>query len=155
MSQKLVACMHVWASQVVLSMQPRKTTNSKPPGRIITMGWSEALLISSLSDHSHDVLCTSHRKLCNYAEPKPFSWAKLARFDFSWPNFYHAGSHTEHHWRCSFLRFHLVCGWWQNTSCYIVNPRSMKRQKNLKPYLCVPLSVHPSIHPSIPSIAHL
>jgi hypothetical protein len=30
---------------------------------------------------------TSHCKVCNYAEPKPFFWAKQAHFDFSSSNF--------------------------------------------------------------------
>jgi hypothetical protein len=43
---------------------------------------------------------TSHRKLCNYCEPKPFSWAKPA---LSFIQFWCAGSHTKHCWRCSNL----------------------------------------------------
>ncbi len=39
---------------------------------------------------------TSHHKLSNYAEPKPFSSVKPACWLFIC-----AGSHTEHHWRCS------------------------------------------------------
>jgi hypothetical protein len=31
--------------------------------------------------------CTSHLKLCNNAEPKPYSWTKPAHFDFSASNF--------------------------------------------------------------------
>jgi hypothetical protein len=41
---------------------------------------------------------TSHYTLCNYAEPKPFSWIQ----------FYCAGSNTEHCWRCS-NRENLTC----------------------------------------------
>jgi hypothetical protein len=37
--------------------------------------------------HSIAVPFTSHRKLCNNAEPKPFSSAKPAYFDFSSSNF--------------------------------------------------------------------
>jgi len=45
----------------------------------------------------------SHCKLLyNYAEPKPFCWAKLAHvLPFLHPIFYSAGSHTKHRWRCS------------------------------------------------------
>ncbi len=39
-----------------------------------------------------------------YAEPKQFSWTKLACFVFSSSNFSCAGSHTEHRWRCSCKR---------------------------------------------------
>jgi hypothetical protein len=36
--------------------------------------------------HSVAATVTSHCKLFSYAEPKQFSWAKPAFFDFSWPN---------------------------------------------------------------------
>jgi hypothetical protein len=38
----------------------------------------------------------SHCKLCSYAEPKSFSQAKLAYFDFSSFNFITAGLYIEH-----------------------------------------------------------
>jgi hypothetical protein len=37
--------------------------------------------------HNVIVPCASHCKLCSYAEPKSFSQAKLAYFDFSSSNF--------------------------------------------------------------------
>jgi hypothetical protein len=54
--------------------------NSKPTGTIIMMGQSETLNSSQiifitlfLQFHRVTALFTSHSKLCNYAEPKPFS----------------------------------------------------------------------------------
>jgi hypothetical protein len=55
--------------------------NSKPTGTIIMMSQSETLsssqiiFITLFSAGSQRVTApfTSHRKLCNYAEPKPFS----------------------------------------------------------------------------------
>jgi hypothetical protein len=74
------------------------TTNSKPLGPIITMSQSETLssseiIFSTLFSSGVQVAApfTSHYTLCNYAEPKPFSWIQ----------FYCAGSNTEHCWRCS------------------------------------------------------
>ncbi len=49
---------------------------------------------------------TSHRNLCNCAEPKLYSWAKPPYFDFSSSNF--SVQHTEHLWRCTIA---IVLGW--------------------------------------------
>jgi hypothetical protein len=45
------------------------------------------LLYSFLQVSSTAVPFTSYRNLCNYVEPKPFSWAKLACIGFSSSNF--------------------------------------------------------------------
>jgi hypothetical protein len=58
------------------------------------MGESETL-IRSRSDLLHSFLqvhtvagpFTSHSKVCNYANPEPFSWAKPSYFEFSSSNF--------------------------------------------------------------------
>ncbi len=108
LSKRLAFPQVVRASPVVLSMWPRlviyifcnpthKTetgtanrwgaNNSKSPGPIITMGQSEALIISQIIFITlFSAGATSHRKLFNYVEPKPFSWAKPAYFDFSLSN---------------------------------------------------------------------
>jgi hypothetical protein len=68
----------------------RATTNSKPPGPIIMMTQSETLSSSQSDHHIYCTLlwrCRAMRiELCYYAEPKPFCWAKPARFDFSSSN---------------------------------------------------------------------
>jgi hypothetical protein len=68
------------------------TTINKPPGPIIMM--SQSAITELESDHIHYTLfcmcivpLTSYGKLCNYAESKTFSWAKLAYCDFSSSNF--------------------------------------------------------------------
>ncbi len=46
-----------------------------------------------------------------FAEPEPFfSWAKPAHVGIFFIQFflYRAGSHTKHHWRCSFMRKYLA-----------------------------------------------
>jgi hypothetical protein len=60
------------------------------------------LLHSSLQVHSAAAPFTSHGNLRNYAEPKQFSWANFTgiRWIF-FIEFYCAGSHREHHRRCS------------------------------------------------------
>jgi len=74
------------------------TTDSKPHGPIIMMGQSRTLSSSHIifitfvsAGAQHWLLVgwsfTSHGKLYNYAEPKPFSWSKPAHFDFSSSNF--------------------------------------------------------------------
>jgi len=63
-----------------------ETTNSKPAGPIIMIGQSETwtssqtIFIYSLlwQVHVFDVPSTSQSKLCIYAGPKPFCWAKPA-----------------------------------------------------------------------------
>jgi hypothetical protein len=45
------------------------------------------LLHSFVQVHSFGEPFTSHGKLCHYSEPKHFSWAKPAYFDFSSSNF--------------------------------------------------------------------
>ncbi len=75
------------------------------------MGQSDTLISSQITfitlfsagAHNCCAFYESHCKLLyNYAEPKPFCWAKLAHFwPFLHPIFYSAGSHTEHRWRCS------------------------------------------------------
>jgi hypothetical protein len=44
---------------------------------------------------------TGHCKLCNHGEPKPLFLSKTEIFWLFFIGFYCAGSHTEHHWRCS------------------------------------------------------
>jgi hypothetical protein len=84
------------------------TTNSKPPGRIIMMGQSETRSSSSqiifiiLFCAGLVYLLPATAKLCNCAERKPISWAKLGCFDLFFIQFYCAGSHTEYRWRCSY-----------------------------------------------------
>jgi len=56
-----------------------------------TLSWCT----SSLQRHSP----ASHRKLCNFAEPKIISWAKLAHFEFYWSNFLLCRIAYEHRWR--------------------------------------------------------
>jgi hypothetical protein len=72
------------------------TTNSKPLGPIImidqreTLRSSQVIFITLFFAGLYSTLLlpafSRHGKLCNYAEPKPFSWAKLACFDFSSSN---------------------------------------------------------------------
>jgi hypothetical protein len=45
--------------------------------------------------------CTSHRTLCNDADPKPVLLSQIGIFWLCFIQFYPTGSHTEHHWRCS------------------------------------------------------
>jgi hypothetical protein len=85
------------------------TTNSKPPGPIVIAAQSEHwasvrsyLLHSFLRLHSAAVSFTSHPKPVQLCWPKTISWAKPAHFGFSSSNFtVHAGSYSEHRWRCS------------------------------------------------------
>jgi hypothetical protein len=72
-----------------------ETTNSNPTGPIVMI---------CKSDHNYYTLlfrlCCAFchlSKLWENAVPKPFCWAKLACSDFWFP-----GSHTEHHWSCSY-----------------------------------------------------
>ncbi len=88
------------------------TTNSKPSGPIIMIGQSEMLSSSSIifislfSVGAHhidaDALLTGHSNLCNYAQPKPFSWVKSAYVGFCSSNFT-VQDHilSQHRWRCS------------------------------------------------------
>jgi hypothetical protein len=128
--------------------------------------WGGGLLIANQLDQSLQWADQKHfwsavwsERCCAtmYQPPQTMQlcWAKtifLSQTGVFWlfltQQFYHAGSRTEHHWRCSFLRFHLVRGWWPNTRYHIVNPRSTKRQIFLKPLICVPSSIS-SIHPFI------
>jgi hypothetical protein len=57
------------------------SVNQKQGGRVISYLWHFA------------VLCTSHSKMCKYADPKPFFPGKPACFDFSSSNF-NLHSHT-------------------------------------------------------------
>ncbi len=64
-------------------------TNNKPPGPIIMMAnqknWAAVrsdLLHSFLQVQSVAAPVTNYGNLWNYAEPNPFSWAKLAHLDF-------------------------------------------------------------------------
>jgi hypothetical protein len=62
------------------------------------------LLDCFLLVHSLAASFTSHRKLCNYAEPKPFSTIFLSETSTFWLffiQFYRLGSHPKHRWRCS------------------------------------------------------
>jgi len=70
------------------------TTYWEPATPIIIAGQSETLIISQTlfitlfsAGAQHCCVFTSHRNLCNYAEPKLFSWAKPAYFNFSSSNF--------------------------------------------------------------------
>jgi hypothetical protein len=70
------------------------TSNRKPPGPIImtgrleTLGSTQIVLLHSfLQVQSIGAPLTSHCALCNYAEPKLFSWSKPAYFDFCSSNF--------------------------------------------------------------------
>jgi hypothetical protein len=75
------------------------TTNSKPPGLIIMIGQSETLSSSqiifiTLFSPGAQPWCACYLatgNLCHYAEPKSFSWAKLAYFDFFSSNFHMQG----------------------------------------------------------------
>ncbi len=91
----LLFCNPTYETETGTQQIGRGTSNSKPPGPIITMAQSEHwasvrsyLLHSSfLQVHSAAVSFTSHPEPCNYADPKPFSWAKPAHFGFSSSNF--------------------------------------------------------------------
>jgi hypothetical protein len=66
------------------------TTNSEPLLDQL-LGWANqkhSVVVRSYLLHSslHEP-CTSHSTLCNYAQPKPISWAKPAYFDFASSNF--------------------------------------------------------------------
>jgi hypothetical protein len=67
------------------------------------------LLHSFLQVHTVAEPLTSDRKLCNYAEPKPFP-ISVRQSDIFWVFFipvYWAGSHAKHSWRCRPLQWAL------------------------------------------------
>ncbi len=76
------------------------TTTSKPPGLvnqwIIQNHRPPIVFMTLLFAGAH-----SHRKLCNYAEPKPFCLSQTGIFSVFFIQFYCAGSGAEPSWRCS------------------------------------------------------
>ncbi len=79
------------------------TTNSKPTGLIIIMSTSEIMFITLFSAGAHHC-CALYQPL----QTVELCWAKTiflsqaGMFVLFFVQFYCAGSHTEHHWRCSY-----------------------------------------------------
>jgi hypothetical protein len=112
------------------------TTNSKPLGPIIMMGQSETLrscqimFITHFPTGAHCCCAIYQRycKLCNYVEPKLFSWAEPGICLLFFLQFYCAGSHTEHSWRCTKNNnMHANC---KPTLCQHINPSSVKHPQH-------------------------
>ncbi len=76
---------------------------------------------------------TSHRKLCNYAQPKPIFLSQTGTFWLFFIQFYCAGSHTEH-WCIADALYHIQVSynvWWK--AIFFCRVKSNFQPKNLKP----------------------